>query len=119
MISQIEKLERTITAYIKKWLSLTCCLTNVGLYGKGALRLPISSLIEGYMCAKARLEMILKQSQDSVILAAAPKLVTGKKWMPFDAVEDAKPTLSIETLLAMCNKAKQGLGCKKDKVSKR
>lgn len=45
-ISTVKKLERGVTAYIKKWLGVPRCLTNIGLYGDGALKLPLTSLTE-------------------------------------------------------------------------
>jgi len=53
-ISKAEKLERTVSAYIKKWLGLQRCLGNIGLYRHSALELPISSLTEEYKCIKVR-----------------------------------------------------------------
>ncbi len=39
-----------------------CCLTDISLYGKGVLELPITSLTEEYKCSKVRLQMTLKDS---------------------------------------------------------
>lgn len=56
-ISKIEKLERTVSSLIKKWLGLSQCLGKIGLYGHGALELPVLSLTEEYKCTKVRLDM--------------------------------------------------------------
>lgn len=58
-LSKVEKLERLVSTYGRKWLGLPRCLSSIGLYGKGMLDLPISSLSVEYKCAKVRLEMML------------------------------------------------------------
>ena len=58
-LSKVEKLERLVNSYVRKWLGLPRCLSSIRLYGKGKLHLPISSLAEEYKCAKVRLEMML------------------------------------------------------------
>lgn len=56
-VSHANRLERLVNAQVRKWLGLPRCLSSIGLYGNGALSLPVSSLVEDYKCAKARLEM--------------------------------------------------------------
>ncbi len=97
LITKIEKLERTVGSYIKKWLGLPRCLSNIGLYGRSALELPVSSLTEEYKCTKVRLDITLTKSQDAVIQAAAPKLATGSKWTPTEAIQQA-PLSGMEIL---------------------
>ncbi len=97
LITKIEKLERTVGSYIKKWLELPRCLSNIGLYGRSALELPVSSLTEEYKCTKVRLGITLAKSQDAVIQAAAPKLATGSKWTPTEAIQQA-PLSGMEIL---------------------
>ena len=71
-MTKVEKLERTVSSYIKKWLGLSRCLSNIGLYGHGALELPVSSLTGEIKCTKVRLNMTLTESQDDMIQVAAP-----------------------------------------------
>lgn len=71
---------------MRKWLGLPRCLSSIGLYGNGALSLPISSLVEEYKCAKSRLGMTLTESWDPFVSGAAPTLATGRKWKPSAAV---------------------------------
>lgn len=66
-ISTVEKLERIVTGYIKKWLGVPWCLTYIGLHGDSVLRLPLTSLTEEFKCAKARLQMTLTESRDTVV----------------------------------------------------
>lgn len=72
------KLTKAISSYIKKWLGLPHCQSNIGLYGHGALEVPVSSLIK---------EMTLTDSQDAAIRATGPRLATERKWTPSDAVQ--------------------------------
>lgn len=73
------KLERLVNSHVRKCLGLPKCLSRVGLYRKGALSLPISSLVEEFKCAKVRLDISLNDSRDPVVRDAAPALATGKK----------------------------------------
>ncbi len=83
-ITTVEKMERTMTSYVKKWLGVPRCLTNISLYGKGVLELPITSLTKEYKCSKVRLQITLKDSRDQTISNAVPPLLTGWKWTPSD-----------------------------------
>lgn len=47
-ISKAEKLEKFISSFVKKWLGVPRCFSNIGLYEKGILKLLVSSLTEGY-----------------------------------------------------------------------
>ena len=67
-------------------------ITNVGLYRKGALRFPISSLTEEYKCAKARLKIILNK---------------------FHAVQEANANLKHRDIVGYVQHNKAGLGLQK------
>ena len=89
-LSHASRLERLVSVQVRKWLGLPRCLSSIGLYGNGALSLPISSLVEEYKCTKARLEMTLTESRDPYVRGAAPTLATRRKWKPTAAVAEAK-----------------------------
>ncbi|KAJ8389272.1 hypothetical protein AAFF_G00121370 [Aldrovandia affinis] len=55
---------------------------NIGLYGHGALELPVSSLTEEYKCTKVRLNMTLTESQDGMI----KRLPQTGNWEEVDAI---------------------------------
>lgn len=65
-------LERSISSYIKKWLGLPRCLSNIGFYVNDALDLLVSSLTVEYKCTKVRLDMTLAESQDGGIKQLLP-----------------------------------------------
>ncbi|XP_029942924.1 NLR family CARD domain-containing protein 3-like, partial [Salarias fasciatus] len=69
------------------------CLSSIGLYGRGMLELPISSLVEEYKRTKVRLEMTLQGTCDALVAQAAPILATGRKWTPPAVVEQAKAAI--------------------------
>ena len=92
-LSKVEKLERLVSSYVRKWLGLPRCFSSIGLYSKGMLHLPISSLAEEYKCAQVRQEMMLLDLSDPFAAQAAPILATGRKWTPLAATEQAKAAL--------------------------
>lgn len=77
-------MEQAVTSYVKKWLGVLRCLTNISLYGKGVLELPI--MREEYKCSKIRLHMTMKDPRDQTISNPAPLLLTGWKWTSSDTV---------------------------------
>ena len=90
-ISKVEKLERLVSSFARKWLVLPKCFSNIGLYGRGILK-----LIEEFKCSKVRLEMTLTESRDPCVAQAAPTLETGRKWTPAEATQQAKSDLRSE-----------------------
>lgn len=109
-ITTVEKMERTITSYVKKWLGVPRCLTNISLYGNGVLELPLTSLTEEYKCSKVRLQMTLRDSRDKIISNAALPLATGRKWKPSNAVQQATSTLRHKDIVGQVQQGRGGLG---------
>ena len=109
-LSHASRLERLVNVQVRKWLGLPRCLSSIGLYGNGALSLPISGLVEEYKCAKARLEMTLKESRDPFVRGAAPTLATGRKWKPSTAVAVAKIDLRHRDIVGHVQHGRGGLG---------
>ncbi len=109
-LSHANRLERLVNVQVRKWLGLPRCLSSIGLYGNGALSLPISSLVEEYKCSKARLEMTLTESRDPFVRGAAPALATGRRWRPGVAVAQAKSTLRHRDIVGQVQQGRGGLG---------
>lgn len=103
-------MERAITGYVKKWLSVPRCLSNISLYGKGVLELPITSLTEECKCSKVRLKMTLTDSRDQKISQAAPSLSTGQKWTPSNAVQQTTEALRHSVIVGHIQLGKGGFG---------
>lgn len=66
-IYEVEKLERLISSFAKKWLGFPGCFSDIGLYGRGILELPLSSLTEEFKSFKVKLEMTLTESHDPCV----------------------------------------------------
>ncbi len=105
-----EKMERTISSYMRECLGLPRCLSSIGLYGQGLLQLPLSSLAEEFRCTKVRLKMTLAESRDMVIRAAAPTLATGKKWMAKGAAPLAISALHHSDVMGQFQHGRSGMG---------
>ena len=64
-MSTVEMIERKINRYTRKWLGLPPDLSTVALYSRSTkLRLPLKATTEEYKVGKARLQMMLKYSND-------------------------------------------------------
>lgn len=79
-------------------------MNSVGLYGNGALSLPISKSV------KVRLELTLTESQDSLVPGAAPTLATGRKWKPGAAEADIKSALRHRDIVGHVQQGRGGFG---------
>lgn len=77
---QVSKLERLISLFAKKWLGLPRCFRSIGLYQRGILELPLSSLEEEFKCTKVRLKMIMSESCNACVAQTA--LCDRKKMEP-------------------------------------
>ena len=80
-LSHAKRLDRRDSAQVRKWLGLPRCLSSIGLYENGALSLLLSSLVEEYKCAKARNEMMLRESRDPTIRITATTGIKWKQWL--------------------------------------
>ncbi|GFN91262.1 reverse transcriptase [Plakobranchus ocellatus] len=58
--STVESIEAKINRFIRKWLGIRPCLTDVAMCClKAKLRLSLKSIVEEYKCGKARLTTML------------------------------------------------------------
>ena len=61
-LTTVEKLERKISSFLRRWLNLPRSLSSLALYSKGSmLQLPITSLVEEYKVTKVRQAITLKR----------------------------------------------------------
>ena len=64
-LSRVEMIERTCNTYIRKWLGLPRTINTSSLYRrKGALQLPLISIVEINKAGKVRTVMMLRESRD-------------------------------------------------------
>lgn len=85
-------------------------LTTIALYGDCLLKLPLTSLMEEFKCAKTRLQVTLNESQDVLVSRNAPAVVTGRKWRPARAVEEAVTALKHADIVGHVQQGRGGLG---------
>lgn len=76
-LSEVEKIEKMINSFVRKWLRVPRCLSSAAWYGKAILELPISNLTEEFKCSlgQARLSMTLTQSKVPVLKLVANSLL--------------------------------------------
>ena len=112
--SVVEGLERTINRSIRRWLGLPPSFTSIGLYGRSnQLQLPLSSFVEEFKVAKARLVVTLKESKDDFIRKAGIETRTGRKWSASQAVSLAESRLAHSDIVGNLAVGRQGLGMQK------
>ena len=109
-ISSVEKMERVVSSYVRKWLGAPKCLSSVALYGKGILQLPVSSLTEEFKCTKVRTEMLLAGSKDAIVRKVVPNPTKGRKWNPRMAVQEAEASLRHAEIVGNVQLGRGGLG---------
>ncbi|XP_052224110.1 uncharacterized protein LOC127839765 [Dreissena polymorpha] len=112
-ISTVEKLEQMISKHLRKWLGLPPSFTNIGLYGRSTkLQMPISSLVEEFKVAKARLMLTLRDSEDEKVGNAGIQVRTERKWSVSKAVDSAESSLKHKDVVGSTNVGREGLGTK-------
>ena len=80
-LSRVEAIERLCSIHIRKWLGLPRVTNNSALYrSKGALQLPLTSIVEIYKAGKVRTVMMLRDSKDPEIRNNPPDVITATKW---------------------------------------
>ena len=86
----------------------TTKLHGNGLYTtSGKLQLPVSSLVEEFKLAKARLLLTLKDPPDDRISGVGIELRTGRKWSVTRAVETAQNRLRHRDIVGTTNTGRQ------------
>jgi len=110
-VSLVEQLEQAVSKHIRRWLGLPPSFSSIGLYGRCTkLQMPLTSLVEEYKVAKARLFLTLRDSADQKISKAGIEIRTGRKWSASKAVEQAESSLHHQVIVGATNKGREGLG---------
>lgn len=78
--SVVSKMDGLAKSYIRKWLGLARCLSEVGLFSRNTLQLPLQSISLGYKQEKARLVLELRESTDQLVRAVGTQIRMGRKW---------------------------------------
>ena len=94
---------------IRKWLGLPRSLSNIGLFGKNTLQLPLKSINLGYRQEKARLVLDLRDSTDPFVKNTRAPVQTGHKWKAEEAVDQAI-RLMHSKIIGRTQSGRAGLG---------
>lgn len=108
--SVADKLDGLANSFIRKWLGLPRCLSDVGLFGRNTLQLPLRSIGLGYKQEKARMVLELRESTDQLVRAAGPKIQTGRKWKAQEEVDMAISRLKHREIVGRVQEGRAGLG---------
>ncbi|XP_052271754.1 uncharacterized protein LOC127872461 [Dreissena polymorpha] len=110
----VEALERITSRHLRKWLGVPPSFTSIGLYGKSnKLQLSLSSLVEEFKTAKARLVLTLRDSPDEFIREAGIQTRTSRKWSATESVSQAENTLKHKDIVGVTAVGREGIGARK------
>lgn len=110
-VSRVEKIEQKCNTYIRKWLGLPGMINTSSLYRqKGALQLPLASIVEIYKAGKVRTVMMLRESKDQEISGNPPDVRTARKWQAEVATDEIISTLEHRDMIGATQTDRLGLG---------
>lgn len=80
-VTKVEAMERLVSGFLRRWLSVPKSFSSVGLYSSGSkLQLPLSSITEEFKVTKVRQHLMLRDSRDEKVRDANVRVKTGRKW---------------------------------------
>ena len=110
-LSRVEMLERRCNIYIRKWLGLPRKSNSSAPYRqKGALQLPLTSVVEIYKAGKIRTVMMLSESRDPKISDNPPEVRMARKWKAEDVTGEIISTLEHGDIIGPAQTGRLGLG---------
>lgn len=110
-LTTVEALERRISTFLRRWLSVPKCFSSVSIYSSGSkLQLPLTSVVEEFKVAKARQVIMLRDSSDQLVRQADITIRSGRKWSANRAVADAEARLHHKDIVGTVNQGRLGLG---------
>ncbi|KAJ8338476.1 hypothetical protein SKAU_G00374420 [Synaphobranchus kaupii] len=108
--STASKLDGLANSFIRKWLGLPRCLSDVGLFGRNTIQLPLHSISLGYKQEKARMVLELRESSDHLVRAAGTQVRTGRRWKAEEEVDQAIARLKHREVVGRVQVGRAGLG---------
>ena len=109
--SSVEGCERKISRHLRRWLGVPPSFTSIRHYVRtNQFQLPLSSLVEEFKVARARLVVTLKESKHDIIRKVGIETRTGKKWSAIQAVSQAESRLHHKDNVGVTTIGMQGLG---------
>ena len=99
-ISHVETMEMKISSFIRKWLGVPRCLSNLAFYSHGnKLQLPLTALTEEFKVTKARFFMTLHDSEDQIIRDTLPDVKTGHKCSVSEEIDSMESQLYFHDIV--------------------
>jgi len=104
------QLEQHVSVYIRKWLGLPKCTTNICFYSSSSpCPLPIQSLTHLLKSSKVSGHLQLRDSTDPLVSSAPPVLRVGE-WNVSKAVIDAETDIQVKGIIGQSQTSRAGLG---------
>ena len=119
VISWVDKYERSINVFLRKWLGVSKNLSAVALFSKDTpLPLPISSLSLEYKKRKVGALLQLNSSMDPNVSENVPRLTTGRKWDVTSELQAAECDIRVAKLVGKVCVGKGGVGSRVERPKK-
>ena len=113
-LSWVERLEMTVSRYIRKWMGVSRNLTGVALYSKDVpCPFKISRLSTVFKTTKTNAYLQLAQSKDAQVKFGAAEVRTGRKWTASSAAKGAEDRLWQDELMGLVPEGRSGFGWKR------
>ena len=104
-------IKRTCNTYTRKWLGQPRTINTSSLYRrKGALQLPLTSIVEMYKAGKVRTVMMMRESRDQEISDRPPDVRTARKWKAEAATDEIISSLENDGIVGPVQPGRLGLG---------
>ena len=110
-LSRVETIEGKCSTYIRKWLGLPRTINSSALYRqRGALQLPLTSVVEVYKAGKIRTVMMLREAKDQKIREQPPRVRTARKWNAESSTDEIISSLEHKDVVGAVQTDRLGLG---------
>ena len=113
-LSRVELIEQKCNVCIRKWMGLPNIINTSALYRKrGALHLPLTSIVEIFKAGKVRTVLMLRESRDHEIRDDPPEVRTARKWKAEEATDEILSALKQRDIVGAVqgSDTKAGVGC--------
>lgn len=87
--SRASRMDGIANSYKRTWLGLPRCFSDISLFNKNILQLPLKSISLGYKQEKTCLLLELTESRDATVKGAGATIHTGRKWRAQEEVGKA------------------------------
>ena len=102
MSAHVERMEVLVSGFVRRWLGVPCCLTNIAFFGQdGKLRFPLTSITEEYKVVIVREFMMVRDSSDPVVKNALPGKKASRKWNARAEVDEMEERLQQQEVMGM------------------